>query len=179
VPRLSGSSARNAVRMWQRWCRGIQKELHLIRSRSRGPGQQSPWCDGKGAPGRLHLYVDGTLAGNTEAPGADVSTRPTGDVSITCLEVKIQLAADSARFVLTLHTAPGTSGAATSPKPATTPGTREWRWEESSLQTAVPPYGISLSHSLRITGHRRTWPIRHDGGRTRAHGELDVTYPAR
>jgi hypothetical protein len=24
--RVSGSSAGNAVRMWQRWCRGIQKE---------------------------------------------------------------------------------------------------------------------------------------------------------
>jgi len=31
----------------------------------------------------------------------------TGDVSITCLEVKIQLAPDSARFVLTLNVGPG------------------------------------------------------------------------
>jgi hypothetical protein len=36
-----------------------------------------------------------------------VSTRLTGNVSITCLEVKIQLAADSARFVLTLNADPG------------------------------------------------------------------------
>jgi hypothetical protein len=36
-----------------------------------------------------------------------VSTRLTGDVSITCLEVKIQLAADSTRFVLTLSADPG------------------------------------------------------------------------
>jgi hypothetical protein len=43
----------------------------------------------------------------TRAEGADVSTRLTGDVSITCLEVKIQLAADSARFMLTLNADPG------------------------------------------------------------------------
>ena len=36
-----------------------------------------------------------------------MSTRLTGDVSITCLEVKIQLAAESARFVLTLNADPG------------------------------------------------------------------------
>jgi hypothetical protein len=36
-----------------------------------------------------------------------VSTRLTGDVSITCLEVKIQLAAASARFVLALTADPG------------------------------------------------------------------------
>jgi hypothetical protein len=36
-----------------------------------------------------------------------VRTPQTGDVSITCLEVKIQLAAFSARFVLTLNADPG------------------------------------------------------------------------
>jgi hypothetical protein len=36
-----------------------------------------------------------------------VSTRLTGDVSIACLEVKIQLAADSTRLLLTLNADPG------------------------------------------------------------------------
>ena len=36
-----------------------------------------------------------------------MSTRLTGDVSITCLEMKIQLAADNARLLLTLNADPG------------------------------------------------------------------------
>lgn len=36
-----------------------------------------------------------------------MSTRLAGDVSITCLEVKIQLVAESIRFVLTLNADPG------------------------------------------------------------------------
>jgi hypothetical protein len=36
-----------------------------------------------------------------------MSTRLAGDVSITCLEVKIQLAAGSVMFVLTLNADPG------------------------------------------------------------------------
>jgi hypothetical protein len=42
-----------------------------------------------------------------ESQGTDVSTRLAGDVSITYLEVKIQLAAENARFVLTLNADPG------------------------------------------------------------------------
>jgi len=48
--------------------------------------------------------------------------------------VKIQLAADSARFVLTLNPDPGNAWRYNLPKPATTPGTRGWR--ESLLENS-------------------------------------------
>ena len=95
--------------------------------------------------------------------------------------MKIQLAADSARFVLTLTTDPGNAWRYNLPKPATTPGTRGWRSEGSSLRTTAPPFRqITVVPGQGYEpGTVETWPIRHDAGRTPAHSELDVTYPAR
>jgi hypothetical protein len=54
-------------------------------------------------------------------------------------------------LVLTLSADPGNAGRYNLPKPATTPGTRGWRPEGSSLRTTAPPFGRSLSYSVRAT----------------------------